>query len=283
VSSILLNAEQNSSPDIQITKIWYVRKDIIFPNKPVINKFRPFNTIVFATEGLGRFTAGDQELIIHEGDVHFFRSGILNKSEALNDHPRSYIFANFETLDDDVFNLPPFSPVMLLSGRPDFAKVFQALLSAYNDQGIGHMLRCRELLYRIFRTVIRNLIHNKPLSRHYDRIRPAILHIQNYYMKEIPIETLASLCNLSIRQLTRYFQEVYNKSPHEFHIEIRLRIAQDLLLNSNITISEIAEFIGYDSIYSFSRVFKQFQGLSPRNWQNLNDKKASSIMSKSVK
>jgi AraC-like DNA-binding protein len=259
--------------DIQITNIWYVRKDTIFPNKPFAHKYRPFNTIVFATEGLGRFTASGHELIIREGDLHFFRSGILNKSEALNNLPRSYIYANFETLDDDIFNRPPLSPIMLLSNRSDFELDFQNLLSAYNDQGIGHMLRCRELLYHILKTVVQNLIQDQPLSRHYDRIKPAVVHIQNYYMQEIPLDALASLCDLCIRQLTRYFQEVYHKSPHEYHMETRLRVARDMLLNSNNTISEIAESIGYDSIYSFSRVFKQFHGLSPRDWQNQNDEK----------
>jgi AraC-like DNA-binding protein len=270
MSSISLNQGHYSSPDIQITKLLYVRNDTIFPNKPVVNRYRPFNTVVFATEGLGRFTAGNSELIIHEGDLHFFRSGILNKSEAINDHPRSYIFANFETMDDHVFDHSPFSPVMLLSSRPDFENDFHNLLSAYNDQGIGYMLRCRELLYRVFKNLVQNLIHDKPLSRHYDRIRPAVLHIQNHYMQAISLETLASLCNLCVRQVTRYFQEVYHKSPHEFLIETRLRVAQDLLLNSNNTIGEIAEITGYDSIYSFSRIFKQFHGLSPRDWQNKN-------------
>jgi AraC-like DNA-binding protein len=258
------------SPDIQITNILYVRKDTIFPQQPVVHRRRPFNTIVFATEGEGRFTAESRKLVIHEGDLHFFRSGILNKSEALNNHPRSYIFANFETPDDRVFDCPPFSPVMLLSNRTDFESDFHRLLTAYNDQGIGYMLRCRELLYRIFRTLVQNLIHDKPLSRHYDRIKAAVLYIQNNYMRETSLEILASLCNLCVRQVTRYFQEVYNKPPHEFLIETRLRAAQNLLLNSNNNIGEIADAIGYDSIYSFSRVFKQFYGLSPRDWQRQN-------------
>jgi AraC-like DNA-binding protein len=274
-----VSENQYSSPDIQITKLLYVRKDTIFPSKPVVNRYRPFNTIVFATEGLGRFTAAGRELIIREGDFHFFRSGILNRSEALNDRPRSYIFANFETLDDQVFDHPPFLPVLLLSNRPDFEHDFQSLLSAYHDQGIGYMLRCRELLYRVFKTVVQNLIHDKPLSRHYDRIKPAVLHIQNHYMRELSLETLASLCNLCVRQVTRYFQEVYHKSPHEFLIETRLRIAQNLLLNSNNTIGEIAEVVGYDSIYSFSRAFKKFHGLSPRDWQHKNDEMGSAPMS----
>jgi AraC-like DNA-binding protein len=262
----------NLDLDINISRIVAIRKDFIYPGKPVIARGpRAHNSIVFAVEGQGRFAGNGQSLIIREGDLHFFRSGILNRSEALEDRPRSYIFANFETYDDTVFSRPPFSPVMLLSNRADFEGDFYSLLSAWEGKGIGCHLQCRELLYRIFKTLLRNLVQDHPISRQYSRIKAAVFHIHNYYMKDISVEELASLCMLSPRQFTRCFQDVYHKSPYEYLVDVRLRIAKEFLKYTAYTIGEIADFAGYESIYSFSRIFKQYTGMCPSEWRKKND------------
>jgi AraC-like DNA-binding protein len=262
----------NINLDINVSVIIDIRKDYIYPEKPIIARHpRRHNSVVFAVEGEGRFTGNGQTLIIHEGDFHFFRSGILNRSEALGDRPRSYIFANFETYNDDVFSAPPFSPVLLLSNRADFEGDFYSLLSAWESKSSGHLLHCRELLYRIFKTLVRNLVQDHPISRQYDRIKAAVLYIHNNYMKNISVENMASLCMLSARQFTRCFQQVYHKSPYEYLLELRLRRAKELLADTAYNISEIADIVGYDSVYSFSRMFKQYVNMAPRDWRIMND------------
>ncbi|GHT64326.1 AraC family transcriptional regulator [Spirochaetia bacterium] len=262
----------NIDLDIGISRIVTIRKDFIYPGKPIIARGpRPHNSVVFAVEGKGKFVGNGQTLIIREGDFHFFRSGILNRSEALEDRPRSYIYANFETNDDDVFSRPPFSPVMQLSNRTDFEGDFHSLLSAWEGKGMGYLLQCRELLYRIFKTWLRNLVQDHPISRQYRRIQAAVLHIHNHYMQDISVEELAALCMLSARQCTRCFQDVYHKSPHEYLVDIRLLTAKEFLKDTVYNISEIADFTGYESIYSFSRIFKQYTGVSPSEWRKRND------------
>jgi AraC-like DNA-binding protein len=262
----------NEDLDINISRIVAIRRDYIYPGKPAIARSpRIHNSIVLAAEGTGKFVANGQTLIIREGDLHFFRSGILNRSEALGDCPRSYIFANFETCNDDVFSEPPFSPVMLLSNRAEFEGDFHSLLSAWEGRGIGYLLHCRELLYRIFKTLIRNLVQDHPISRQHRRIKPAVSHIHNHYMRDISVEELASLCMLSARQFTRCFQDVYRQPPYEYLTDVRLRIARELLENTIYNIGEIADLTGYECIYSFSRIFKQHTGVSPTEWRKRTD------------
>jgi AraC-like DNA-binding protein len=270
-----MTGNENIDLDVHISKIVTIGKDYIYPGKPAIARSpRPHNSIVFAVEGEGRFIGNGQTLLIREGDFHFFRSGIMNRSEAVGCRPRSYIFSNFHTGDDDVFDRPPFSPVILLSNRMDFEGDFYSLLSAWESKSSGHLLYCRELLYRILKILIRNLVQDHPISRQYSRVKAAVYYIHNNYMKDISVEELAALCMLSVRQFTRCFQAVYHKSPYEYLVYLRLRRAKELLQDTTYNISEIADFVGYDSIYSFSRVFKQYENMSPRDWRRMNDQLA---------
>jgi AraC-like DNA-binding protein len=175
---------------------------------------------------------------------------------------------NFETAYDDVFETPPFSPMFTLQSRSVFESDFQNILSCYENKDIGYLLRCKELLYRILNNMIGILVKEHSLSFQYDRVRPAIKYIHTNYMREITMDLLASLCNLSVRQLNRCFHAVYDKAPYEYLTEIRLQVARELLQNTTNTIGEIAERTGYNSIFNFSHAFKQFYGLSPSEWQN---------------
>jgi len=263
---------ENPDMDINISKIITVGKDYIYPEKPIIAKPpRIHNSLVFAVEGEGRFFGNGQTLIIREGNLHFFRSGILNRSEALGDRPRSYIYANFETFNDDIFSRSPFSPVLLLSNSSDFKEDFYHLFSVWEDKKIGYLLQCRELLYRILRKMIRNMLHYHSMPPQYNRIKDAVSYINNHYMYDISVEDLASLCALSPRQFGRCFNIVYHKSPHEYLINIRLNIAKEFLKDIKYNISEIANITGYENIYSFSRMFKQHTGMSPSEWRKKNE------------
>jgi transcriptional regulator GlxA family with amidase domain len=153
----------------------------------------------------------------------------------------------------------------------DFEGDFYGLLSAWESKSSGHLLYCRELLYRILKNMVRNLVQDHPISRQYSRIKAAVYYIHNNYMKAVTVEELASLCMLSVRQFTRYFQDVYRKSPYEYLVDLRLRQAKELLRYTTYTISEVAGFVGYDSVYSFSRIFKQYANMSPRDWRRMND------------
>ena len=268
MASPLSDRIDNSTFDLQVTNLVIVKKDFISPHKPVINKHRPYNSIVYALSGDGRFTAGEYRMDIRAGDLHFFRSGILNRSEAINGKDRSYIYINFETNNDDVFNRSPFSPVILLSNRADFEAVFHKILAIWESGCIGYLMQCREILYHILNSLLRNLIEDQPLSRYFWHIKAAVQHLQNNYAHDVPVDTLSSLCGLSSRQLTRYFQEVYAKSPHEYLIALRLSVAKDLLQNHSNSVTQIAEAVGYESVYSFSRIFKQYFGSSPTEWRH---------------
>jgi AraC-like DNA-binding protein len=75
---------------------------------------------------------------------------------------------------------------------------------------------------------------------------------------------MARVLGLSSSQAVRVFGEVIGKPPGRFVIEARIERASQLLLDSPMRISEIAEALGYLDVYFFSRQFKQFTGLSPR-------------------
>jgi AraC-like DNA-binding protein len=258
----------NNQLDIQLTNIEFIGKDTIYLGKPHIHRpSRTFNSVVLNVQGTGKYTANEQSMIFNEGDFFFLRSNVLFRHESLEKRTHAYIYVNFETAYDDIFEAPPFSPMFMLQNRSIFEGDFQKILSYYENKDIGYIPRCKELLYRILNNMTGILSKDHSMSRQYDRVRPAINYIHANYMREISMDLLASLCNLSVRQLDRCFHAVFNKAPYKYLTEIRMQVARELLRNAANTIGEVTERTGYGSIFNFSYAFKQFYGISPDKWR----------------
>lgn len=81
--------------------------------------------------------------------------------------------------------------------------------------------------------------------------------------------TMAQKVNMSERNLSRVFQRVFNMPPAQMVITIRMELAARMLIKTNMTLSAIANSVGYDSPFSFSRLFRKHVGTSPQHYREL--------------
>lgn len=91
--------------------------------------------------------------------------------------------------------------------------------------------------------------------------------MQNYH-KKIMLQDLADILNMSTVSVTRLIKQMTSKSFIDYLNEIRLGFATRLMIDSNLTISEICYKCGFNNISNFNRIFKRFQGLTPTEFRN---------------
>lgn len=83
---------------------------------------------------------------------------------------------------------------------------------------------------------------------------------------EFNVEMLAREAALSRVHLYRKLKELTNQSPSDFIRQIRLKKAGELLRKGNYNISEVASLMGFSSLAVFSRAFKDFYGVTPKDY-----------------
>ncbi len=99
-----------------------------------------------------------------------------------------------------------------------------------------------------------------------NRIMPAIDYINNHYTEDISALELAELCFLSETHLYRLFKKETGKTPIYYRNSLRIQRACLLLRETDRSIGEISSELGFDSIYYFSRIFKQYIGKAPSKY-----------------
>ena len=96
-----------------------------------------------------------------------------------------------------------------------------------------------------------------------ERIRRAMLLMEQHLTDPLPIADIAQRLNLSTRQLERLFQTVAGMRPAAFYRSLRLRYARWLLDNTNRLVTDIALDAGFSDCAHFSRQFKAMHGFTP--------------------
>jgi AraC-like DNA-binding protein len=104
---------------------------------------------------------------------------------------------------------------------------------------------------------------NKLKSASDRRIKTIMEYTAQHYDKNIRIEQLAAIVNLTRESFCRYFKTQTGKSYLGFLIEFRIAKACKLILHDEISIKEIAYSCGFDSLSNFHYQFKKITGQSP--------------------
>lgn len=101
-----------------------------------------------------------------------------------------------------------------------------------------------------------------------DKINTIYSYILNHFSDcNLRITELADRFNMSPSAFGHFFKEQTNKNFSQFLIALRLRHASTYLLNSSLSINEIAYKTGFNNISNFNRLFKKNKSITPKKYR----------------
>lgn len=105
-----------------------------------------------------------------------------------------------------------------------------------------------------------------------DPVGTTILYMRSVLHEKISVEQMAARLKLS----TSYFSTLFRKStgmpPIDYFIHLKIQKACQLLYIENMKVKDVAEAIGYDDPYHFSRLFKKHMKISPVQYKAIRSK-----------
>jgi len=98
---------------------------------------------------------------------------------------------------------------------------------------------------------------------HDQSILSVIETMENHIADPLELKQLAAVVGLGVRQLNRLFRQKLGTSTIAFYRNLRLEISEKLLLQSQLSVTEVALAVGFVSAAHFSSIFKSHFGVSP--------------------
>lgn len=216
----------------------------------------------------------------------FARTGVIPKNKWVNSislvFTKKWLEENFKEASDkiaDIVNVlvtknkPTF--VAELMGPSIYAFVKEMTMEMDKDTfPIIHIKTKSLILLNDFlnKIVERDVAHlNANQTLYFEEITKVEERLKDYLDKSMPnIAQLAADFNMSQSTLKRHFKIVYGKSIYQYYLEKKLAIGKTMIAAKNKSISEVAYTLGYNKINSFSKVFKKYYGVLPKDINAIN-------------
>src|ERR1700681_4295153 len=96
----------------------------------------------------------------------------------------------------------------------------------------------------------------------YKRLVQAKVFIDTHYADPIDLDNIADEAYFSKFHFIRKFKNIYRKTPHQYLIFVRIEKAMELLKTSS-PVSNVCYAVGFESLGSFSGLFKRIVGVTP--------------------
>lgn len=94
-------------------------------------------------------------------------------------------------------------------------------------------------------------------------------YIAENYGRRVSLAEAADVAYLSPFHFQRLFSHTFGESPQEFLMRRRLESAKKLLSGSPLTVSEVCLEVGYESLGSFSTLFRKIEGVAPTEFRRV--------------
>jgi AraC family transcriptional regulator len=96
------------------------------------------------------------------------------------------------------------------------------------------------------------------------QLQQSIDYIHSHLDRELSLEQIAAVINISPTYFASLFKHATGISPHQYVIRQRVKQARSLLLKTDLAIADIALQVGFSSQSHLTQQFKRFTGMTPK-------------------
>lgn len=101
------------------------------------------------------------------------------------------------------------------------------------------------------------------------RLNKVYAYTLSNYKRDLELEEIAGIANLSVTSFCRYFKMMTNKSYHDFLMEIKISHACRLLVEDKLAIDAICFESGFGNVSNFYRHFKKIKNVTPVDYKKI--------------
>lgn len=242
--------------------------------------------LVFITKGHGHVLVGNTASYFETGDIFFIGSDIPHRFHCEAEQKHS-------PLDSYILQFNPCCFGSLFTNTPELTRIarmishskhglvirkapkqlFQQMKSLIESSGVNSIIKFLQLLAEVDKSTQLEFISAQPNSEvevlATTKIHASIEWINENYHRDINLEDIALRTSMNKNAFCRAFKSQTGNSPMNYINNVRVEAASTLLLEGKQGIADIGFTVGFPTVSSFNRNFKQLKGVSPGMYRKM--------------
>jgi AraC-like DNA-binding protein len=245
--------------------------------------YHPEYEIVFVRKGSGKLHIGEHLKNYEEGELVFIGPDLPHTGfgyGVIGEHEEIVVQLRKDFLGEEFMQKPELQHIRKLferakqglsfqgKSRKIVAAKLQKMLTFSHFERLVELLNIFDILATTNEFSVLNAADKRFDFNHKDedRINKVYEYVEQNYQKNIDIQAVADLANLTVPSFCRYFKKISHITYTDFVNEYRINQACRLLFE-NKPIADICFEVGFNNISHFNKTFKQLKGLSPREYK----------------
>ena len=237
--------------------------------------------IVKINSGKLNISLNNKKYAAVDGDIIFVNSEFVHGAAPENCEYECLVFdMEFMTLNNricrnfisDIVNHTVF--VKELFNKKDNPEIFDTVNELFTEMqsyGDGKYFQVLGLTYKLFGYIKGNNYYTDilPVSssqneKNFITLKKVLNFMRTKYDSKITLEEIAAVAKMSTKYFCAFFKEMTNKTPFEYLKFYRIERSARQLLNSDISVTQIAYSCGFNDLSYFIKTFKEIKGVSPK-------------------
>ncbi len=240
--------------------------------------------LIYVTEGSVDFIINGEHLTAHVGDVILMGGGTLHSASA---DACSYQCLNFG-LHELVLNVLSvreafrlfyrnvYIPRTLYTSKDsEICDIVREIFSAFDGKCSESFCRMSTLgnVTRLFAHILENeyyLENSENTSGTFEKInmlKQVLEYIETHFSEEIKLSTLAEIIGMNENYFCRFFHSLTQQTPISYVSLYRIEQAANMLLATNVSVTEVAFRCGFNDVGYFIKSFKKIKGCTPKQFR----------------
>ncbi|MEM8492227.1 MAG: AraC family transcriptional regulator [Pseudomonadota bacterium] len=230
------------------------------------------NLVIYCTDGRGRLRTDAWQGEVRAGEVVLLPQGTRHFYVSHDPEPWTLFWVHFSGQSAEVFlqhlGFHEDNPVMNAGVSPALIALFGSMMEVRRT---GYSTRSFINASNLLRHLLSQMALEISAQRAQDRGGIDLSHVQGFMRENIgqtlTLEQLASTTNMSKFHFSKRYKALSGYSPVKHFQNMKIEHACSLLDGTDLSVSAIADQLGYEDPLYFSRVFRRTIGISPRAYR----------------
>ena len=234
-----------------------------------------YSKIYYIIKGEGRIVIEGKEYFPKPGQICIMPANVRQSYEVINENAYYKYWAHFTCKSGgrsifEIIDVPYIIDIASDATHTRLKKIFDDMICHYENKTFISNLMLESLIRELLAIYLQEAgIENVSIinTKNSDRQSTILKYIEDNIDKKISVEDIAGEVYLHPNYFIRYFKKSFGMSPARYINKRKMELSCRMLGESEMSVSEVAEELGYGDIYHFSKIFKNYTGFSPRYYK----------------